>query len=102
MFYGYYFSTVFGWIWNTPKKDDEGNELHTSDIPISSEEADKSDTIDAKSSEEEEKSKEETLALNEAIVASINDPPASKPVASLPIQVVGKRKPQKYYKHHIR
>ena len=96
MFYGYYFSTVFGWIWNTPKKDDEGNELH------SSEEADKSDTIDAKISEEEQKSKEETLALNEAIIASINDPPASKPVASLPIQVVGKRKPQKYYKHHIR
>jgi len=93
MFYGYYFSTVFGWIWNTPKKDDEG-------------EADKSDTIDAKISEEEQKSKEETLALNEAIIASINDPPPQVPlapqVASPPIQVVGKRKPQKYYKHHIR
>jgi hypothetical protein len=89
MFYGYYFSTVFGWIWNTPKKDDEQNELHTSDIPISSE----ADT------------EEHTLALNEAMAAAINDPPpqvqVEKPLASRPMQVVGKKKQQKKNKHRI-
>ena len=84
MFYGYYFSTVFSWFWNTNdkpseassgKKDDEGTEA------------------DAQST-----------ALNEAIIASINDPPPApllKPLASPPIQVVCKKKQQKWNKHHI-
>ena len=95
MFYGYYFSTVFGWFWNTTdkpseassgKKDDEGTEPITS---ISSE-ADNESTA--------------STALNEAIIASINDPPPApllKPLASPPIQVVCKKKQQKWNKHHI-
>lgn len=99
MFYGYYFSSVFNWIWNTPQKNDE---CPVQEAIATTEEAVK-DCPQAETYNQIEK--DLATEINEAMLAAISDPPPPKPVvkpvASLPMRVVCKKKQPKWNKHHI-